>query len=171
MLPAQYRISITARNAAKILPLIGKKFTDLEIAGIKSWVEEESLTAIMEGSGVRVIDPSCSNIRGRIPGMVTKAAVAGAKNRADRDDLSKLLKESRSKEFAASSSRTWIEKHFESDFANEYNKAALTRFLDGADKKFQGLASHKWFASLEKLGVALDDSYLANLRKTYQQSL
>ena len=57
LLPEQYRISRqTARNAAKILPPVGKTFSPDDRARVKMWAKAEGLTAMDDGAGVRVID-------------------------------------------------------------------------------------------------------------------
>ena len=168
MLPNMYRISRKACNSALILPPVGKHFSDAEKQQINNWAKEEKLHAHSEGSGVYIIAAASANILNVIPRPVTKKETTRAKNREEFDDRYEARTTEQKKEYVGSPARQWIENTFGPEFANDYNKNALARFLEGEDKKFQGLASHRWLDGMTKLGIPIENpDYLQAIKKAY----
>lgn len=55
-------------------------------------------------------------------------------------------------DYDLSPAKSFVE-DFLGDNENDYNKAALARFLDGTDSKYDGLMGWKWIEPLETIGV------------------
>lgn len=172
-LPEQYRVSRqTARNAAKILPPVGKTFSPDDRAKVKTWAKAEGLTALDDGAGVRVIDNNAQGyVIDRIPQPTTaknQKAAAEALQRAEADNV---RKEKRREQYTGASSRQWIDDTFGPDFANDFNKAALARYLDGDDAKFKGIMNNKWLDGLAKLGISpASDDIIGKVKGEYQRA-
>lgn len=173
LLPEQYRISRqTARNAAKILPPVGKTFSPDDRARVKMWAKAEGLTAMDDGAGVRVIDNNAQGyVIDRIPQPTTAKNQKAAAEALRRAEVDNARKEKRREQYAGASSRQWIDDTFGPDFANEFNKAALARYLDGTDAKFSGLINNKWLEGLAKLGITTEaDDIAGKVKEEYQRA-
>jgi hypothetical protein len=163
-----YRISRQACNSAIIFPPVGKKFTATQQQQLMEWAKAGGLHAHIQGTGVYVIATCGTDILSLLPRPVTKKQVDAQAKKQVHDAEVRETKAARRSELIASPAVPWLDEIFGADFANDYNKNALARFLDGKDKKFQGLPNNRWLPGLEKLGIPADNNAVPAIKKAYE---
>lgn len=168
----RYRVQRTAANAVNLLPPIGKRFTDGEVAGLRSWLSSAGFHVSSRGGAIHAIGDGAPNIPDGLKQQKAARASESAQKRAGEKASRESTKE---EEYRSLSSSQWIEETLGSDFANLHNKLALAWFLDGRDS-FNGLVSRSWLEPLMSLGfdasrdgVTLDEM-LSFLKGKYKES-
>ncbi|MFZ4539533.1 hypothetical protein [Propionivibrio sp.] len=151
-----YRVSKTAQNSVRIMPAVGKKFIEEEINSLKKWVSDAGFSVYSKGTYLQVIGDDAPDIPDGLEEKRLERVIAKEKARDDEKTSAEL---SRAEEYAALPSSKWIENNLGSDFAGEYNKLMLARFLDKKDK-FKGMTSRGWADPLTRLGFDASGEYL-----------
>lgn len=169
-----YRISRRAVNSVRVLPPVGKQFDEQTLAEMKAKLKEAGATVIQQGSGLAVIDDDVwSLVESTLPMKQTKATTLSLQKKEAFEERENKRKSDNQSYLASSPSVPWIESVFGKDFENQHNRTALARFLDGAEKKFEGMASWKWQDGIEKVGAYTEDKKgidWKKLKDAYEQS-
>ena len=148
-----YRTSRQASNSIKILPPVGKRFSDQDLQSLLDWVKAAGFTAWKKDSGLYVVGDNAPDIP---DGLEVRRIEKKAKADAERESKAKAEADARYAEYRALPSSAWIESTLGGDgFANAYNRLMLARFLDGKDS-FKGLSSQGWLDPLARLGFPQD---------------
>lgn len=148
-----YRTSRQASNSIKILPPVGKRFSDQDLQSLLDWVKAAGFAAWKKDSGLYVVGDNAPDIP---DGLEVRRIEKKAKADAERESKAKAEADARDAEYRALPASVWIESVLGGDeFANAYNKLMLARFLDDKDS-FKGLSSRGWFAPLARLGFPQD---------------
>jgi hypothetical protein len=162
----QFRTKTAASNSFDILPPVGKKFSDTDKAVIRVWGKANGHDVVTSGLGYRIIANE------RHPEQPTPPLTEKQAKERDKSDASARARQvaidKRATDYDASPAKQFIESTFGDAVNGEYNKAALARFLEGADRKFQGLGNWKWKEGFDKHGIVRGDNEMADLRKAYQ---
>jgi N12 class adenine-specific DNA methylase/predicted RNA methylase len=165
-----WRYNTVAENSANIIPnRPGQKFTDEQKKEITSWANSIGLNTIEKGNVIHVVGPIEWKVyeldKYGASGVKSEKRKAEKVERAAIEESKKLEKQ---RVYDNSPSKEWIENIFGTDFTNTYNKAALSRYLDGTEKDFKGIANHKWRDGITKLGLNPDTSNFKDIKKAYE---
>jgi hypothetical protein len=109
--------------------------------------------AFVEGNGVYVIAGfGEQDIEDFFPKGITRKQQKEAEASALRDAQKAERAADNADTLETSPAAAWVKTVFGDSFANQSNQAALVRFLDGTDAKFQGLVGWTWEDGFQKLG-------------------
>jgi len=148
-----WRFNSTARNAGKIVPnKVGAKFLPDQMQAISDWAKSEgySVSNVLP-TGININDPSGNRLD------IASAGAAGVKAEASkaaserRQANERKADEDRKAKADGRKSAAWIANVFGSDAMNDYNRNALSDYLEGDTKKFEGMVSEKWREGLKSL--------------------
>ena len=165
---SDWRVRPTSKNAGYIVPnRIGAKFTPQQRASIVRLAQSLGYNALDEGpTKVWVID----NKTYRPIRELDDYGARGAKRmaRVEREEKRAQAEAARKAETKAAAesavSRPWIVSVFGEDAMNTYNSNALSDYLEGRTKTFEGLVGSRWVDGLRSLS-AIDASGRADIEK------
>lgn len=152
-----YRITKCTSNSAHLAPEVGKAFTQEQVFALNHWLGALGFSVIVtRTNSIMAIETRGSSSAQDVPdgSKLRKLEREAVKEQARQQEKARVDQE-RAAEYAALPSSSWIARTMGTDFANEFNRLALARVLDGKTQKFEGLMSGQWASPLQALQIEI----------------
>jgi hypothetical protein len=155
-----WRFRSTARNSGKIVPnKVGVKFLPDQMQSIVKWAKSEGYSVSnVTPTGINVSDQKTLNrldiAMYGAEGVKAEASKAASQRRKEE---SRKADEERKAKADGRESASWISSTF-GDVINDYNRNALSDYIEGVTEKFDGSVSANWKDGLEKIGALSPES-------------
>jgi len=148
-----WRFVPKARNSGRIVPnKVGVKFSPSQMQSIARWAKERGYSVLdVKQTGITVIGKTSERLdiaKYGAAGVKAEESKAAADRRAEND---RKADEDRKSKADGRESSKWIIDTFGADAMNDYNRNALSDFVEGVTGKFEGMISNKWSDGLVKI--------------------
>ena len=144
-----YRVQRKAMNSARLLPPVGQKFSLQESTALREWVVAAGFQAWVDRQSILVVGEDAPDIP---DGLAEQRLAKAASKAAALQERAESVAAARTNEYRELPASQWIEVAMGSEFANQFNKLMLARFLDDKDD-FGGLMGSGWIDPLTALGM------------------
>ena len=149
-----WRWTSRARNSGTIRSLPATKFPPERIAELVQWVGGRGLSVLSQSpTMIEVSAPPNETLDLSQFGVEGVKAERARELRAARKERDAKIASEKEASAESRESRKWIVATFGADAMNAHNSNALSDFLEGKTKRFEGRASPKWREGMERLRV------------------
>ena len=151
--PVPFRLRRKSVSTGLLSPMPGKRFSLQELGALETWAKglDGVARAYVEGNSVMVRVRE-GDIEEFFPKETSRKEQKAAEERAIREAQETTRRTADADLLKTSPAAAWAKTIFGDNFANQHNQAALARFLEGDDEKFQGLVGHTWQDGFLRLG-------------------
>jgi ribosomal protein L9 len=168
-----YRLARRYANGAVVRPLPGKNFSATEQASIADWLTAAGWKVVTRAaSGISVVGSKGMTIDD-IPEPYTTAQRKKDAIQALEDQARRKALEEQAAYLKTAASRAFIFAKF-GDALNDYTAWRLARYLDGTDREYGGIMSHKMADAISGMGIVVDGrnikDILADVKTYYKNS-
>lgn len=149
-----YRVAKQSGNSVKVYAPVGKSFTEQEIKSIVEWIRAAGWSAYIEGKSIRAISPGLAGTWRNFP--ESSYLKKSAKHAIEKWEKAEANKAEAAQQVQALPAYGFVENLLGSA-ANQYNKSALAKFLDGKANTYDGLVGYEWKVVLKAAGINVEN--------------